>query len=208
MGPVSEPPPGAGPGAPRAAIDVDAGVDRVMGDRVMFMRVLDRFRSDYRSAAASIQAALADGAAQAAQRLAHTLKGASGMIEATALQHRAAALEQALRAHPQDCRVQLEQVEAELERVLHEVDALLLAGAESAPAAPRPEAASAGAEPLVRLRTALDMGDGAAVGLLEDARGPLEHALGAARAGQVAAAINDFDFELALRLLGGATDVR
>ena len=83
-----------------AAIDLAGGVQRVMGDHGIFARVLERFGSDYRRGAASIRAALAAGDTSLAQRLTHTLKGASGMIEARSLQRQALALEQALRGQP------------------------------------------------------------------------------------------------------------
>jgi HPt (histidine-containing phosphotransfer) domain-containing protein len=187
-----------------AAIDLEGGVQRVMGDQKMYARVLERFRSDYRRAPASIRAALAAGDTVLAQRLAHTLKGASGMIEARALQREALALEVALRGQAADWPQQLDRVEGELDRVLQELDGALANGAVEA-AQP---SISAPAQPdaLERLRALLDVGDGAAVDLLEEARASLVAALGEVRFREVAAAIGEFDFERALELAGQPAD--
>ena len=63
------------------AIDHANGVARLMGDAALFARVLARFRKEYRNTAAVIDGAIKAGNLQLAQRLAHTLKGAAGMIE-------------------------------------------------------------------------------------------------------------------------------
>lgn len=198
------PTPGHAAGAHEdAAIDLAGGVERVMGDHGIFTRVLERFRGEYRRAAASIRTALAAGDTPTAQRLAHTLKGASGMIEARALQRQALALEQALREQPAGWEAQLDRLDAELDRVLRELDALL------APPAPRvatPQGGSTGRSPgqaLARLAALLDTGDGAALDLVEGEAEALAAALGEARWRELEAAVNDFDFERALALLAG-----
>jgi HPt (histidine-containing phosphotransfer) domain-containing protein len=183
------------------AIDIAAGMERALGDRRMFMRFLDRFCSDFARTPSDIRAALAAGDAELAQRLAHTLKGAAGMIEAKALQNQALALEQALRPGAGGCATEMELMEAELGRVLAEGRQLVAgegpAAARAGPTAPAPQDA------ISRLRELLDLGNGAAVDLVHDARLELVAALGEARFGDIAAAIDKFDFEQALRLLGG-----
>lgn len=109
------------------AIDFAVGMDRVMGDRGMFERVLARFRNEYRLAAVTIRAALLAGDVSLAERLAHTLKGASGMIDAGALQQQARVLELAIRGNSADCEPQLGRLETELNRAMCEVDAMLVA---------------------------------------------------------------------------------
>jgi HPt (histidine-containing phosphotransfer) domain-containing protein len=188
------------------AIDIAAGMERALGDRRMFMRFLDRFCSDFARTPSDIRAALAAGDAELAQRLAHTLKGAAGMIEAKALQQRALALEQALRSGAGACATEMEQMEAELGRVLAE-GRQLVAGdgpgaARAGPTVPAPQDA------MSRLRELLDLGNGAAVDLVHDTRLELVAALGEARYGDIAAAIDKFDFEQALRLLGGPNRAR
>jgi hypothetical protein len=53
-----------------------------------------------------------------------------------------------------------------------------------------------------RLRTLLDRGDGAAVEVFDEARAPLTDALGAAVMQELTLAMEAFDFERALKLLG------
>jgi two-component system sensor histidine kinase/response regulator len=187
-----------------AAIDLAGGVERVMGDHGIFARILERFRSDYRRAAVAIRAALAAGDTPLAQRLTHTLKGASGMIEARPLQRQALALEQALGGQPADWEPQLARLDAELDRVLRELDAMVGAQAAQVARADKPQAASLDAAVAVeRLAALLDSGDGAALELVEEAHAELAAALGEARWREVAAAVDDFDFERALALLRG-----
>jgi HPt (histidine-containing phosphotransfer) domain-containing protein len=67
------------------AIDLSAALDRVMGDRAMFLRLLARFAGDYRDLIARLHAAIVADDIVLAQRIAHTLKGAAGMMEALPL---------------------------------------------------------------------------------------------------------------------------
>lgn len=193
-----------------APLDLAGGLERVMGDHGMFARILSRFRLDYGRAAAAIRAALADGDRPLAQRLTHTLKGASGLIEARPLHLQAVALEQVLRAHA-DYRGAMDRLETELNRVLRELDKLLKNT--SAPQAPQPPAAQPPrADMIERLRQLLDVGDGAAVEVFAATRTQLIDVLGSAVSRELALAMDVFDFERALKLLGQPstrlTDVR
>jgi two-component system sensor histidine kinase/response regulator len=181
------------------AIDYTNGAARLMGDAALFTRVLVRFRKEYRHAADAIRGALAAGDAQLAQRLAHTLKGAAGMIEAVPLRDDALALEQALHQGG-DPAPHLARMERALERVLGD-----LAAVESIPPAPAPAMPRDGecGSALARLRTLLADGNGDAVDLVQDAAASLTRELGEERYRQVAAAIEVFDFEGALALISG-----
>jgi HPt (histidine-containing phosphotransfer) domain-containing protein len=183
------------------AIDIAGAMERMMDSREMFVRTLDRFRGEYRGAVAGIRAALDAGDARRAQRLAHTLKGAAGMIEARGLYRCALGLERALGApRPIDLPGLLDLTQAALAQVLRQADELLVRPDDFQ--ANRPTASGAGA--LVRLRALLDVGNGAAVEAMQEAREPLAAAFGPAFADEVARAVHDFDFERALRLLDGA----
>ena len=189
--------------APAPLVDVDAGVERLMGNRPVYLRALARFRHDYRSAGAAIGTAIETGNLTLAQRLVHTLKGAAGMIEAPSLHAAALALEAALRAATASqadltsLRAPFVRLDAELAHVLRELDAMTDLAEAGAPA-PR----LVGSEDvMVRLRTLLDIGDGEAVDLVEDARDVLVTQLGEEEYGKLGAAVADFDFERALALL-------
>lgn len=178
------------------ALDTEAGVERLMGNRALYLRILARFGNDYRDAAAQIRRALAAHDTALAQRLAHTLKGASGMIEAPVLHAAAQALDDALRGGRRDARPLLLQLEAALAAVLCELDAMAVS-AVGTPPAPLPVPANA----LADLRAMLEIGDGAAVELVAAAHGELRAHLGERDYAALSAAVGDFDYERALLLL-------
>jgi len=183
-------------GASRAPVlDVEAGVERLMGNRTIYLRALARFRTDYCDAGAAIGRALAGGDLALAQRLVHTLKGAAGMIEAGALQAAALALEGALRSDPAAADARLLRLDNELGQVLRELDALLPAEQQVT------HPVDSGPAPVARLRAMLDIGDGAAVELLAGARAALCAELGEAAWLALNEAVADFDYERALALL-------
>jgi len=189
-----------------AVIDLAAALDRVMGDRAMFLRLLARFAGDYRDLIARLQAAIAAGDAVLAQRIAHTLKGAAGMIEALPLRRLALEAELALKADGAAPAALIDALDCELTRVLVEVDALLVAPA----AAPLSEVSSTApalpvdARDLARLRAMLDIGDGRAPELVALLRPRLLVTLGADRMAALEKSIERFDFEHALLLLAQA----
>jgi HPt (histidine-containing phosphotransfer) domain-containing protein len=111
---------GGTPVAP--ALDLAAALERLMGDEAMLERVLARFRTRYRDAAAAIGSALHAGDAERARLLVHSLKGAAGIIEAGNLHRQATALEQALLAAPDAAAGQLRLLEVELGTVMGAID--------------------------------------------------------------------------------------
>jgi HPt (histidine-containing phosphotransfer) domain-containing protein len=179
------------------AINRADGIARLMGDAALFARVLARFRKEYRHTAARIRNALAAGDAELALRLAHTIKGAAGMIEAAPLRDEAQALEQLLRDGEGDPAWRLARLERALDLVMRELDA-----AEGATPAAQPVQQDDSYENVTaRLRTLLEDGNGDAVDLVQDAAASLTRELGEERYRQIAAAIEIFDFEDALALL-------
>ena len=188
------------PGTPQAprptpAIDTEAGVERLMGNRPLYLRILARFSTDYRRAALAIRYALDAGDATQARRLTHTLKGAAGMIEARGLHAASLVLEAALRAGAGGIDTLLAQLDAALAGVLRHIDAMALVEEEAPPVALAP------GDNLGRLRAMLDIGDGAAVELVLAARSELGTHLGERGYEALSAAIADFDYERALELL-------
>ena len=194
--------PGLPPPPPQAAhrspvLDSEAGIDRLMGNRALYLRVLARFRSDYRDAASALRGALDVHDTTLAQRLAHPLKGAAGMIEAPALYAAAQALEDALRGGKRDTGMLLLRVEAGLGDLLRELDGMDLMARATPPPAPVPAPGNA----LSELRAMLDIGDGAAVDLVAAARNALSELLGEREYAALSAAVAEFDYERALELL-------
>ena len=179
------------------AIDHANGVARLMGDAALFARVLARFRKDYRHAAERIRETLAAGDIEVAQRQAHTLKGAAGMIEAVPLREAAQALEQALRRGDGHLAPRLERLEHALERVLLELGA----DEDIAPAAAPVQQIGGRGAVTAQLRALLEDGNGDAIDLVQDAAASLTRELGEERYRRIAAAIEVFDFEGALAWL-------
>lgn len=179
------------------AIDLGAGLDRVMGDRDMYLRVLGRFRADYRDAAQRLRAALAQRDAALVQRIIHTLKGAAAMIEARLLRQLTQEVELALRSRGEVAPDMVAKVEAELARVLNELDGML----ETPP--PVPATVPASPEAIAHLRSMLDIGDGRALEAIKALRPGLLAALGPERMQELDAAVRIFDFERAVAVLDG-----
>ena len=196
-----QPPPEDDPHAP--ALNHAGGIARLMGDDVLFARVLARFRDEYRQTATAIRNALGNGDTPQALRLVHTLKGAAGMIEAVPLRHTAQALEQVLR-HPDGggsgaTWQHLARLEQALDRVLLELDAAAMTPAIEQNREQGPEQARS--DTVRRLATLLDDGNGDAVDLVREAAGTLAAQLGEQRYRRLADTIEAFDFDGALALL-------
>jgi signal transduction histidine kinase/CheY-like chemotaxis protein/ABC-type amino acid transport substrate-binding protein len=77
-------------------LDVAAGLRRSLGNRALYLDLVEKFRRGQARAPEEIQVALDGGDYGTAERLAHTLKGTSGTIGAMMIQDAAAELEQAI----------------------------------------------------------------------------------------------------------------
>lgn len=188
--------------AVREILDVSDGIDRVMGDRDLYGRMLKRFRSDYGSAMAPLRAATGMGDRAQAHRLAHNLMGASGMIGAHRLRRQSCSLEQAIRTESPAEKSELDKLEAELASLVQVLDLMFSANLTQGhplPVTTRPLLEDGAL--LAHLIELLTSGDGAAVDLLEDSGASLKVILGEMKYTEVAAAANEFDFENALHAL-------
>jgi HPt (histidine-containing phosphotransfer) domain-containing protein len=187
------------PSSPQDIIDVADGLERVMGDRDQYGRMLRRFRDDHPGGALPIRQAFERGELAQAQHLAHTLKGSAGMIGARALHAQATVTEQALRTGAPDQREHILALAPEFDKVMQLLDSLLpdrTVAPETAPHVLLEDPAL-----LTRLVELLRSGDGAAVDLVEEHGASLAAILGESGREQVAAAVNDFDFAAALKAL-------
>jgi HPt (histidine-containing phosphotransfer) domain-containing protein len=193
------------PGTERAQsdiVDVADGIDRIMGDRALFVRMLARFRGEYGEGAAPILAALAAGDRTVAHRRVHTLKGAAGMIGARRLHGLASDVEVAIRTDAPNEADAVAQLAPEFALVHQVLDRLLAAGIMASP--PRngpPKPLLHDGALLARLVELLVAGDGAAVDLLEESAASLQVILGESRLRQVTTAVNEFDYDSALQAL-------
>lgn len=187
----------------RDTIDVNDGIERVMGNRDLYARMLRRFRNDYREGALPIRTALSDNDPILAHRLVHTLKGACGMVGAQRLHARASAVEEAIRTNAPGLREALASLTPEMDKVLHLLDILLDGSPPAGVPVHVPSRPLLGdAALLARLVELLSNGDGAAVDLIEESVASLNVILGESKLTRVAAAVRQFDFEAALAALG------
>jgi HPt (histidine-containing phosphotransfer) domain-containing protein len=163
--------------ATREFLDVIEGIDRVMGDRDLYSRMVRRFRVDYHSGLTPVRSALAAGDRTLAHRLVHTLVGAAGMIGASRVVERATQAEIALRTHT-GTELSRSGPDAAT-RTLPENDASLLA----------------------ELIDLLASEDGGAIDLLEESAASLRAILGHERYLQVMESAQAFDYARALAAL-------
>ena len=101
-------------------LDVAVGLRLVMGRKKLFLSLLDKFVASQQDFAARLRASLENGDLDAAERLAHTLKGMAGQIGAQPLREAAEHLELACRdaAAPAALHTRLAAVDAELAPLL------------------------------------------------------------------------------------------
>ncbi|MCX6928081.1 MAG: Hpt domain-containing protein [Verrucomicrobia bacterium] len=92
---ASVPEPGALPSV--AGLDTQDGLRRVAGNQKLYLKLLRQFIEQQGPAVGQITAALAQGDASLAERLAHTLKGVAGNIGAKPVQAAAGELEKLIR---------------------------------------------------------------------------------------------------------------
>lgn len=181
-------------------LDTAEGLERLMGDHALYLKILKRFRHDYQAAVTRMRQQLTLGDAAQAWRLAHTLKGAAGMIGARAVHTQAMELDVELAQPTAAAEVMLDQLAVALRVLLDRIDSLLPEAAE-APDAALPPAPPATQVLIKRLAQLLFDGDGAAIDVLEQSATLLAASLGVERYQAVAAAAHEFDFEGALEAL-------
>ena len=78
-------------------LDVEEGLARVGGNRKLYRNLLVKFRRDFAGSTEDIRQSLEKDDQLTAERIAHTVKGASGNLSAKDLQEKAADLDAALR---------------------------------------------------------------------------------------------------------------
>ena len=187
-------------------LQVEIGLQQLMGDRALYLQILRRFRQRYQDSANQARNELTAGDASGAHRIIHTLKGAAGMIGARQVYLLAANLEPACLGPAALCMGPLAQLEHALRCLMGTIDAELDAADEQPPA----ESAAAGQHPpetrmlVQHLARLLEEGDGAAIDVLEHSATVLAASLGVAVFQEVTEAAHQFDFEAALTVLQAA----
>lgn len=180
--------------ATRHILDLTDGLERVMGDRDLYARMLRRFYTDYATGALPLHAALDAGARPRAHLLAVTLAGAAGVLGAHDVHAASTRLEETLRLDT-DAAAALAALERQLALLQERLGAMLH------PRATPLRTLAGQADVLEEMRTLLARGDGAAVDVLEESAASLRAALGETAYGALQEAARAFDFKRALALL-------
>ncbi len=178
-----------------SGVDVAAGLGRIGGNLRLYRSLLDRFCQRQGKAAVTIAAAMAAGDMEAAERDAHSVKGAAGNLGAMVISASAAEVEYHLGCGDAVAAARpLAVLDAGLAALTEAVAAI--AAAETA-ALPAGSAASAAAA-LSRLRALLADDDGGALEQLLEDRASLEGVLTAEELDALSLRIGDFDYGAAL----------
>lgn len=193
-------------GAPTGGqvLQVETGLQQLMGDRDLYVQILRRFRQRYPDSGCQARQALAAGEPGHAQRIVHTLKGAAGMIGAQQLYLLAAQLEPLCAGPAPVWGAPLAQLEQALASLIATVDSVLDGDPQQLLAVQPPQATAPVPETralLLHLARLLDEGDGAAIDVLEQSATVLAASLGVAVFQEVTEAAHQFDFETALASL-------
>jgi two-component system sensor histidine kinase/response regulator len=206
---VGKPGPAAGDLPRIDGVDTASGLKRVAGNRALYRKLLEKYVEGQAGAAKEIRAALAAGDRSRAERIAHTAKGVSGNIGATAAQDAAGAVEAAIRKAAESEQA-LDALQRALDRTVGAIASALsstagsAAGGTAAAPASTPAAAGSGREALEKLTALLVASDGEAADFLDDHSAELRAALGREYA-EVEKAVGNFDFEAALRRVRAVT---
>ena len=181
------------------------GLQRSGGKASFYISMLRKMASSQAEAVQRVREQLAAHDRQSAERSAHTLKGVAGNLGAVALQNSAGALESSLHAGAdevqcQACTSHTEQVLSKLLQALQETPGFVLADTVSSEAAPATETDRQRAPAVLeQLKKCLREDDASALSIWEENASLLGSLLPQAKA--VQAAIENFDYEVALDLL-------
>jgi len=179
-------------------IDVATALKRTGGNRKRYESLLQRFADSQSHVLDEIRVALAANDSPTAQRIAHSLKGASANLGANALAEVAAAAEAAIDSN-QSIGTALESLSCSLDLTIAAIRAAL--PADSAPTSTLSPTAdpSTVVQPLSRLKKLLETDDGEASDFLLDARSVLSRVLTSAEIDSLSAHVGNFAYSDALR---------
>ncbi len=107
-------------------IDAETGLSRMMGDKALYAKIIKNFIADYQNISPRLKALITENKKEAV-RIAHTIKGLSGNIGASALQEVAGKIEDTLDESL------LPDLEKEMTRMIDEVNASSLLKTQDAP---------------------------------------------------------------------------
>jgi len=183
-----------------SGIATDDGLRRTGGNRKRYESLLSLFADSQANSAREIRAALASNDSATAQRLVHSLKGASANLGASALAESAAKAEAAIQSNQSASDV-LEVLSKSLDATTAAIrSALAVENRTHAAANGDPAAVS---QPLARLKKLLESDDGDASDFVLDARPQLSKVLTPAELDSLVVQVGNFAYADALQSLSG-----
>jgi two-component system sensor histidine kinase/response regulator len=185
-----------------AGIDTVTALKRTGGNRTRYEALLQRFADSQAHAVDDIRAALAASDAPTAQRIAHSLKGASANLGADALAEVAAAAEAAIESN-QAIASNLESLARSLDTTIAAVRVSLPHNSPAAITRSAHADASAVVPVLTRLKKLLETDDGDASDFLLEARPQLAQVLLPTEVDALLAHVGNFAYSDALHSLAG-----
>jgi two-component system, sensor histidine kinase and response regulator len=184
-------------------IDVAAGLERVAGNRRLYVELLGQFVERQGSASAQIAVALENGDRRLAERLAHSVKGVAGNLGIDSLFQLAGNLQSAIDESRDDMDVLLEGFSWELDRQVQAIQRALRAqtpvpqGGEGHRMFDPAEALAI----VARLRGLLEASDADAADAYRTLAEILSGTVDTTQLDALGAAVNGFDYDAALRKL-------
>jgi signal transduction histidine kinase/CheY-like chemotaxis protein len=183
-----------------AGLDTRKGLQRTGGNPAFYRKLLSGFRDQCSAARTTLRSNLEQGQWDMVIRQAHTMKGLAGSLGMDGVQTAAAALERAATAQDASTFARLHALDETLGPILGHLSDL---SAPPAPAAPTTAATpEETARRLTRLRRLLAEGDAEAVELWQLYAADFASLLPGGVPRRVTRALDSFDFDTALELLG------
>jgi two-component system, sensor histidine kinase and response regulator len=188
-------------------IDVQDGLMRTLGNRTFYLQMLARFHDGQRDAVAQIRQALDEpDDRQAAERIAHTLKGVAGQLGVTAVNQLAAQIESRIRRGEgkKILTPLLDGLDAELKKVISALDPVLakLVPQDENGAAPQTGISRKEAYELMQeIAKLMRQYDADAIELLNESNTLLAQILGSMAHQKIIRAVRQYDFDSGLSVL-------
>nr|WP_207168385.1 hybrid sensor histidine kinase/response regulator [Thiocystis violacea] len=187
-------------------LDTKRGLMRTGGNRVLYLDLLLKFRTQYRATQTTLQGHLDNRDWEQAMRYAHTLKGLAGTLGMDAVATAALAMEQCAKSEDAGAANKLSDLIEVLQPILDQLRALN----EPAPAEPTttPTSPEEAAQHLQRIRALLAEGDIEAADLWREHADAFAQRLPFATLQRIKHAMDSFDFDNALMLLESLNDTQ
>jgi two-component system, sensor histidine kinase and response regulator len=190
-------------------VDVEGGLKRVVGNKRLYRDLLLQFALKQSDAPAQIAAAIESKDLKLAERIAHTVKGVAGNLGIVRVLAAAEKLEKAIRHEDAGNAAMLEDFSSVLGRQVEAIRRAMEAPMRAEPSVEegyRDFNAEEASEAIGRLRLLLERSDGDSSEAFAAVKRILDGAVAKPRLDALNTAINDFDFEAALKGLDAVVE--